>query len=247
MKFGTSLIAVASLAAQTSAQIVNNPVKNYIVVETANFTCTQAGSRCAFLRQDFSMEPDAPFGRIQDTLDNSIFTANDVTDSMTLNGCSSGRCLVLCTDACACVLADGSPCELTTSKPAPAPVTVAPSPAPEAYTCAKRTDTSLCAKLFPVVPVGTPKCDCYNFCKGVFTSCCDRSGQCGYLTCDGTTGDPGTMGSYVWGCTVADLPAGSPLPGAAKTNTSSPNGSSGANIPRALGLVLSLIVAVVAL
>jgi len=180
---------------------------NFAVSDGGIWTCTEPGSRCAFRRAEFA-EIDFGSGQELDLEQNAVFASlNPSDDALTLGGCNlNGRCVVTCNEFCSCTLSDGSPCEQTTMFPTASPTDPPPTAAPVDVTCPYTTDTSLCRKLMPAVPIGT-NCACYNFCRGNFTSCCEENSQCGSLECEAAEGaDAGTMDSYVWGCTDAHRP-----------------------------------------
>ena len=221
------LLLLGAIAVASAQQ---RPPRNMVVPSgtTASITCSVAGSRCLLTRADFGTEVSAPFGTVQESVGGTVFTALTLEDTLQVSDCLSSQCIVVCNDQCSCATDDGSPCLETTAAPTPAPTPAPVQSGP--VVCPRSTDTSMCSKLMPAVPIGT-FCDCYNFCQGVFISCCEQSGQCGSLDCEApegeTLGEPGTLTGQVLGCTDEDRPPGNTgLPG----DTSGEGASSGTSM-----------------
>jgi len=183
----------------------NSPTASY------RFSCQTPGSRIAYTASDYSVLPVTSGGGNAETGQLSLWTVEvPSNNTLTLAGCNlPGSCLARGFLDCSCEnLETGGACETTDIAP---PLGPTPGPTTQYPSCPadKTTDTKFCKWLLEnQVPIPDPGCDCYNFCRGEFQSCCNLfSGSCGNTECipEPSDAQPGTLNSYVWGCHVGHL------------------------------------------
>lgn len=183
---------------------------------SANFTCVNGGSRCAYLPKAFSKTyfggRDAGSYTVTEDfgITRYLWTATspkihffEATDCQMEPHCEVG-----CHADCKCISEEGSPCPMVASL---APVVAPPVAAPVAKVCTKKQNTQHCPELMKTV-ASRLVYDCYNFCGGIFMSSCaySDSKNCNIKACDNNTESGVT--SIVNGCTPSDRPAPTPAP-----------------------------------
>lgn len=181
---------------------------------TVTLTCNSTASRCGFDRDEYSTDAIDLGGSFNEQTAGTVWTAAAPGDQLRLSDCTNGNCVAYCFADCSCIVDDsGAPCGTTTPIPTVAPVA---TPAPVPYVCPLQEETTSCSELMTNnLPTTDPGCDCYNFCDGVFLSCCNEiSNSCGSTNC---------TGQGVFGCTKQDVGATSDNGG---ENPTSDNGSS---------------------
>ncbi|KAL7558056.1 hypothetical protein ACA910_009244 [Epithemia clementina (nom. ined.)] len=213
--------------------------------KNATIQCGQTGSICGFVRDEYNADAINYGGSYSEQgVDETVWIVATATDKLRLVECKD-TCIAYCFADCVCT--DGAtdqPCTTTTAFPTQAPV-VTPSPTP--YNCPLQLGKESCAAFMANnLPTTDPACDCYNFCDGVFKSCCNEarnSSSCGSTDCAGVS---------VLGCTKADLGVssdggGNPSPATSPNNSPTPSSFAVPPPPTFVGQLAAGLGAVVAL
>mmetsp|Transcript_2814 Transcript_2814/g.3781 ORF Transcript_2814/g.3781 Transcript_2814/m.3781 type:complete len:258 (-) Transcript_2814:102-875(-) len=247
-----NMVVVDGLATCTTSSFGQFSLDNlvcYLIPASATatvFTCDGIGSQVGYSFDDFSTQPVFDGGGNAQQAAGSIWTVeNPNTDRVTFTACTvtngAGGCLVQAFNDCTCQQ-DGGECTITTAAPTPAPAASPPIVYPD---CPSKTDVTFCSQLLNTsVPVPDPGCQCYNFCKGDFQSCCNKINglwSCGKTTC-ASDDDPGTLGAEVLGCHEGHIAVDQAIKDIIDKVT---NSTSNANVNAALSLSSSLVMAAI--